>query len=229
MIQWDKKRSISSPRPGQPAWQMAPILVNPCQKGNPLLEDISKVTWKFGLDNMLCDYEVGHRTGVFYLSMRYHSRFPNYIYDRVKAAGQKYKLLVVLLVVDQEHRHERVVRELTSFSVSGNFTLLLAWSNDEAARYLESFKTMEGKSANSIKPKVGSLHADHVASVLTTIRSVNRSDAATLVDSFGSLSAVLLAKPGQLKQCPGLGPQKVSQISSVVSTCFDPVRFKGNS
>jgi hypothetical protein len=40
-------------------------------------------------------------------------------------------------------------------SVSLDFTLILAWSSEEAGRYLETFKSYENKSADLISEKVG--------------------------------------------------------------------------
>lgn len=43
------------------------------------------------------------------------------------------------------------------------FTVVLAWSNEEAARYLETFKAFEYKTADAIKPRTGDSALDRVS------------------------------------------------------------------
>ncbi|MES1902485.1 MAG: ssDNA endonuclease and repair protein rad10, partial [Paramarteilia canceri] len=43
------------------------ILVNKCQKGNPLLEKLQNVSWQFD-DDLSVDYELGPTCGALFLS-----------------------------------------------------------------------------------------------------------------------------------------------------------------
>uniref|UniRef100_A0A8C3PH48 Uncharacterized protein n=1 Tax=Calidris pygmaea TaxID=425635 RepID=A0A8C3PH48_9CHAR len=45
---------------------------------------------------------------------------------------------------------------------------------------------------------------------LTSVKSVNKTDALSLLTTFGSLAAVVAASREDLSLCPGVGPQKVS-------------------
>lgn len=69
---------------------------------------------------------------------------------------------------------------------------MLAFSIEEAARYLETFKVYENKPASSIMEKVGEDYMAKFVDVLTSIRSVNKTDAGTLACNFGSLKALVL-------------------------------------
>ncbi|GLG95405.1 DNA excision repair protein ERCC-1 [Gryllus bimaculatus] len=57
-------------------------------------------------------------------------------------------------------------------------------------------------------------------SALTTIRSINRTDAATLLSSFGSLKKILSTSQDVLSLCPGVGPKKASQLYKVLHQPF---------
>jgi len=57
-------------------------------------------------------------------------------------------------------------------------------------------------------------------SALTTIRSINRTDATTLLTTFGSLEKILRATPEMLGLCPGLGPQKANRLHKVLHQPF---------
>lgn len=87
-------------------------------------------------------------------SLRYHKLHPNYIYERLKELGKQYSLRLLLVLVDTGD-HAKALRELTRVSVVLEFTVVLAWSNEEAARYLETFKAFEHKTADAIRPRTG--------------------------------------------------------------------------
>ncbi len=50
--------------------------------------------------------------------------------------------------------------------------------------------------------------------LLTSVRGVNKTDAATLVANFGSVGGVVRASLEELQQCPGIGGLKVSACSN---------------
>ena len=58
----------------------------------------------------------------------------------------------MLALVDvKEPRH--CIKELEKISIYSNLSLVLCWSNEEVARYLETFKAYEFKSAETIMEK----------------------------------------------------------------------------
>lgn len=118
-----------------------------------MLNFIKNVPWEM-TDTLVPDYEVGKTTGVLFLSLRYHKLHPNYIYERFKLLGKLYKLRLLLVLVDTPD-YAKGIRELTRVSVVMDFCLLLSWSNEEAGRYLETFKAFEHKTPDAIKARTG--------------------------------------------------------------------------
>ena len=97
------------------------IIINPCQRLNPIVECIRNVPKEFG--DILPDYQVGKTTGVLFLrcplhlpfssippakrilhfrdhSLRYHRLHPEYIHQRIERLGQSYNLRILLLMCD---------------------------------------------------------------------------------------------------------------------------------
>lgn len=74
-----------------------------------------------------------------------------------------------------------------------NGMIVLAWSEQEAARYLETFKVFEGKDASSIQKRGEQNFTDQMANLLSSVRSVNKTDSAHLLSQFGSLKALVSA------------------------------------
>ena len=75
------------------------ILVNPKQRGNPLLKAINNIPWEFD-DSIVPDYVVGKTACVLFLSIRYHTLKPDYINDRLKQLGKMFELRILLVHVD---------------------------------------------------------------------------------------------------------------------------------
>jgi len=100
--------------------------------------------------------------------------------------------------VDIEDNHTDPLRELTKTSLVNDYTVILAWSAAEAGRYLETFKAFENASSNLYLPKTYSStnsrikqhqatdYPTRLIETLTTIRSVNKNDAVSLVTNVPS-------------------------------------------
>lgn len=55
---------------------------------------------------------------------------------------------------------------------------------------------------------------------LTTVRSVNKTDAMTLMSTFGTISGLLKATPNALSLCPGFGMQKAQRLHKALHESF---------
>ncbi|KAF7721264.1 Excision repair cross-complementation group 1 [Apophysomyces ossiformis] len=194
------------------------ILVHARQQKNPMLEHVHNVPWEFD-DTIRCDYVVGQTTGVIYLSLKYHRLYPDYIYGRMAELTRMYVLKVLLVYVDIENYHD-AIRELNRAAVTHECTLMLAWSHEEAARYLETYKVFENKPADLIRERVVDDYHANMTTCLTNIRSVNKTDVLTLLSTFGSFKGTVQATAGQLAMCPGFGEQKVRRLQQAFSQPF---------
>lgn len=96
------------------------VLVNPKQRGNPILKSITNVPWEFD-DSIIPDYVVGVTTGILFLSLRYHQLNPDYIHNRLKELGKRFELRVLLVQVDTKVSWN----ERRNFNNICNFTLFI--------------------------------------------------------------------------------------------------------
>ncbi|MBN3276715.1 ERCC1 protein, partial [Polyodon spathula] len=157
------------------------ILVSPRQRGNPLLKFVRNVPWEFG--DVTPDYVLGQTTCALFLSLRYHSLNPNYIHDRLKQLGKTFSLRVLLAQVDVKDPHH-CVKDLARICIMADCTLILAWSPEEAGRYLETYKSYEKKPADLLKERVEQDFLSRVTDCLTAVKSVNKTDTLTLLATF---------------------------------------------
>ncbi|KAM6427674.1 DNA excision repair protein ERCC-1 isoform 2-T2 [Liasis olivaceus] len=159
------------------------IIVSPRQRGNPILKFVRNVPWEFG--EVVPDYVLGQSTCALFLSLRYHNLNPSYIHERLRNLGKTYLLRVLLLQVDVKDPHQ-AVKELAKICILADCTLILAWSPEEAGRYLETYKAYEQKPADLLKEKVEQDYLSRVTDCLTSVKSVNRTDALSLLSTFGA-------------------------------------------
>ncbi|PCH43674.1 DNA repair protein rad10 [Wolfiporia cocos MD-104 SS10] len=212
------------------------IIVNPCQRGNPILECIRNVGKEFG--DIVADYQVGRTTGVLFLrqvcrfmqvlmdagihchvSLRYHRLHPEYIYQRIERLGHSYNLRVLLLMCDVSE-HQDPIKELTKVCLINNITIMVAWNAEEAGYYLSTYKQFEHKPPDMIKERVDKDYHSMLRTALTSISKVNKTDVETLRTSFGSFTDIARATSDQLQNLPGFGQVKAKRIRDAFERPF---------
>lgn len=210
---------VEQPKPQALPSRTAPsaILVSARQKGNPILNHVKLVPWEYA--DIPADYVLGSTTCALFLSLKYHRLHPEYIYSRVRLLAGKYNLRILLIMVDIPD-HEDSLKELSKTSIVNNLTLILCWSAPEAAHYLELFKSSENAPPTAIRSQQAQSYRESLVEFVTAPRSINRSDAASLISTFGSLQAAINAQPEQISSVPGWGEKKVRQWCSAVREDF---------
>ena len=216
--------SVKTPKVVQPTPQALPnraapssILVSTRQKGNPILNSVRQLPWEYS--DIPADFILGATTCALFLSLKYHRLHPEYIYNRIRNLGHKYNLRILLTMVDIQN-HEEPLKELSKTSMVNDLTLILCWSAQEAGRYLELFKSYEHASPSSIKAHQSTSYKDRLVDFVTFPRSINSTDATSLISAFGSIRAAVNARPEEIGMIPGWGEKKVERWCSTVNEPF---------
>ena len=194
------------------------IRVSEKQRGNPVLKHVRKVPWEFE-EGLVADYILGSSCVALYLSVRYHTLQPEYIHERIKLLGKGHRLRVLLVQVDVKDP-QHVLSQLMRIAILSELTLMLAWNIEEAAAILETYKLFETKPPDMIMEKSGSEPHEKIVEALTSVKSVNRTDAVTLLGTFKTLSNIISASADDLALCPGFGPNKAQKLHKVFSENF---------
>ena len=210
---------IQQPKPQALPNRAAPssIIVSTRQKGNPSLNYIKSLPWEYG--DIPADYVLGATTCALFLSLKYHRLHPEYIYSRIRALGHKYNLRLLLTMVDITN-HEESLKELSKTSLINNLTLILCWSAQEAGRYLELYKSYEHASPTSIRAHQATSYSEKLVEFITVPRSINKTDALSLVSAFGSIRAAVNARPEEIGEITGWGEKKVQRWVGTVRENF---------
>jgi DNA excision repair protein ERCC-1 len=89
-----------------------------------------------------------------FLSLKFHRLKPQYIHQRIAALQRAFRLFVLCHCdVDDP---VNPLADVTQACIDLNCTLLVAFSDVEAARYLELLKVYENKGLDALKPRVDS-------------------------------------------------------------------------
>ncbi|XP_049869651.1 DNA excision repair protein ERCC-1 [Pectinophora gossypiella] len=193
------------------------VLVNQKQRGNPVLKFITSVPWEY--DDVIPDYEIGKTIGILFISVRYHNMNPDYINNRLKELGKKYELRVLLVQIDLKDPHIPL-KSLTRICLLTDMTLMLAWSPEEAAKVIENYKIYENKPPDRIMERIENDPHQKIINALTSVRSVNKTDAMTLVTTFGTLENIIRASESRLAECPGFGLTKAKKLYTALHQPF---------
>jgi DNA excision repair protein ERCC-1 len=185
------------------------LYVSTRQRGNSLLRHIRNVPWAYS--QMVPDYVWSATRCALFLSFKYHGLHPNYIRSRIGELGSDFVCRVLLVLVDVQDC-ANLLLQLNALAVRHGLTLLLAWSDEEAARYLETFKAMDGKDASLIQRQLKSTFCEQAIDVLTECGGVNKTDAGQLLSQFGTLRSLVVASQDELGLVVGMGPVKVQRL-----------------
>lgn len=212
-------KKVVQPKPQALPQRQGPssILVSPRQKGNPVLNNIKSMPWEYS--DIPADFVIGATSCALFLSLKYHRLHPEYIYSRIKALGGKYNLRILLTMVDIPN-HEEPLIELSKTSLINNVTVILTWSAQEAGRYLELYKSYEFAAPTSIKAHHSTTYSDQLVDFVTVPRSINKTDAVSLVSNFGSIRTAINARPEEIALVAGWGEKKVQRWCQVVREPF---------
>ncbi|OXH30245.1 DNA excision repair protein ERCC-1 [Cryptococcus neoformans] len=201
----------------RPAASKNSIIYNAVQRRNPVLSAIRNVGIEVG--DIVADYQVGAHNGVLFLSLKYHRLHPEYIHQRIEKLKNMYNFRVILVLCDVNEHHQSL-RELTKIAIINEFTIFVAWSNEEVAQYLVTFKQFEHKSADTLKERVQQTYHDQLAHVLTSGKKVNKTDADNLAAEFGSFEAISRKSAKSLSNVKGLGATKVTSLIDAFTKPF---------
>jgi DNA excision repair protein ERCC-1 len=119
--------------------------------------------------------------------------------------------------------HEETLKELSKTSLINNVTVILCWSAAEGGRYLELFKTYENAAPTSIKQHQSTTYSDRLVDFVTAPRSINKTDAVSLVSQFGTIRTAVNARHEEVSTIAGWGEKKVQQWCNSVQ---EPFRIK---
>lgn len=120
------------------------VLVNTTQRENPLLDYLKNTSWRFvsstssTTSKPAYDYLVRNRS-VLFLTLSYHKLYADYISRRMLRLRQNNDNILIFVIDGKEKAGgtEEAVNEITRLCMFNGFTLLVGFSFEQAAKYIE--------------------------------------------------------------------------------------------
>lgn len=144
-------------------------------------------------------------------SLMYHRAKPYYIHERIQKLGRSFDLRV-LLVMNDVHDSQTDIRDLSRMALINDLTIVMAWTNEEAANYIEMYKLFEKKPPDAIRGRPRVEYAQQIEMLLTSVDKVNKTDVVTLTSHLGSLDSIVRTPADTLACLTGFGPAKVRNL-----------------
>ena len=203
------------------------LKVRKSQEGNPLLSHISRAKLEWCPSNELLADFVTKGVGILFLQVSWHRKNPVYIKHQMHGMKNMFKLRVLLLHYNEQESDlgssaSMVLEEMNSLCLTLDFTLVVAMTVQECARYLEYFLEFEGTSDTSIKGQYEREFQPRVAQLLTSVRKVTKADAKTLMNDFTCLKNVVTSNSEELSICQGVGALKAKRMVAAFQAPFLP-------
>ena len=174
------------------------------------------------------------RIPILFISLHFHSKFREYLGHRIEhiykiASPSVPPIQVVLVDVEDQGSMETLLEEITMICVLNGIRMLLAWSNDEAARIMEILHVFgPDRAADIARGNIstaftGSGNRDQwlaqAKEALCTVQGgVGPKDAMQLLNHFGSMRALLNASREEFSAVPSIGTKKSNHLQNVFST-----------
>lgn len=109
--------------------------------------------------------------GILYLSLKYFNYRPKYIETRVSEIPRNsFRVLILLVLVDQSNA-DIAARNLSILCTKLDLSLVMAFNQNEAAKYLETLKIFAKKGPEILKPTFE--ESERISKFLSVSKSVN--------------------------------------------------------
>ncbi|CDW73179.1 dna excision repair protein ercc-1-like [Stylonychia lemnae] len=197
------------------------VKVNKKQETNPLLKH-SRFQYNIIDDpQMVDDYDINDKVSVLFLQLKYHIAYPLYIKQRFEDVYRmrKNRNKILLLLNDDKDEHN-MINSLMMDCFKFEITLIMCWSFEEAAQYIQTFKSYENKTQTMLEGKQynqGTTHFEQAVEQVSSMRRVNKTDAKNLLSNYGSIEAIIMAPNyDEFLNIDGIGQNKIDAITQ----CF---------
>ncbi|KAI6202856.1 Cytosolic Fe-S cluster assembly factor NUBP1-like protein [Aphelenchoides besseyi] len=206
------------------------LIVNKRQDGNPVLKYVRNVAYEWSTD-IRPDFVCFRTCGLLYLTLKWHKLHPAYLETRVNDLNN-YELKVLLILVNVDDP-SFLLRDLNILCYRSAWTMIVSYSVEEAAEYIENLKLAENRNPSTVIQKLQDFREnrnqpkreptereknrkkfEQAVKFLSSIRAVSNSDAKRLLGAFGSIVAISKMTSDQLAQCPGTGSETAGKVSA---------------
>ncbi|EKX74171.1 DNA repair protein rad10, putative [Theileria equi strain WA] len=194
------------------------LIISPRQRRNPLVKCFRNIT--FVESDIPADFMISPEISVLFLSLKYHRLHSNYIIERIKSIRQhKIPNLFILCQVDIAE-FANILNQLTVHTFTYGYKILLSWNCHESAAVIEILKLNYYKGIEILNKKETKTHFETVCDMISSVRSINSSDASLICRKFKTLKEIVHLGEDEIYSIPGCGEKKVKALTAAFKNSF---------
>lgn len=123
------------------------LIVSKRQENNPLLKYVRNIAYEWS-ENLRADFLCGAGCGVLYLTLKWHKLHPAYLETRCNDLNAF--TVKILLVLSNVEEPSFLLRDLNIACYRWKWTMIVAYSVEEAGEYIENLKLAENRNPATI-------------------------------------------------------------------------------
>ena len=162
--------------------------------------------------NIAPDFLVSPKIAIVFSSIDSYRRDPKDLTQRIELTVKGHYSVRILLFLLDSSGCESALKELHTLAFRHNFSLIVSPGLVDCARIIQLAYGQQNSGTDMIEGLRERNPKDRLVGILTQVPLVNKSDAETLIRTFGSLSAILLASKEALLDCSGIGERKCDSL-----------------
>jgi DNA excision repair protein ERCC-1 len=191
-----------------------PLSISRRQQGNPMiptLESNAEVTF---LDSSVADFTIGKDLAVLFLTLKYHRQHPDYLSERLIEFRGSFSVRLLLFLVNDENP-DRIISRMTSVMFANNMNLILAFTYEEAARWLLTLYNTQDSGVYDLR----ATNETQLETATDTFHAINLSkrEAEGLLKGFPTVADVLLAPREEIARAGVISEQKTDTLLTVIT------------
>jgi DNA excision repair protein ERCC-1 len=191
-----------------------PLTISRRQQGNPMIPVLESGAEVVFADSSVADYTIGKDLAVLFLTLKYHRQHPDYLGERLRDFRGSFPVRLLLFLVNDENP-DRVISRLTSVAMANNMNLILAFTYEEAARWLLTLYNTQDAGVDDLRA-MNESHTETATEALHAI-GLSRREAEAMLRAFPTVAELLLAPRDALVKAAAVSEKKVDLLIEMIT------------
>jgi DNA excision repair protein ERCC-1 len=191
-----------------------PLMISRRQQGNPMIPVLESGAEVVFADSSAADYTIGKDLAVLFLTLKYHRQHPDYLGERLRDFRGGFPVRLLLFLVNDENP-DRVISRLTSVVMANNANLVLAFTYEEAARWLLMLYNTQDTGVDDLRA-INESHAETATEALHGL-GFSRREAEAMLRAFPTVAELLLAPREAIAKAAVVSEKKVDLFIEMIT------------
>jgi DNA excision repair protein ERCC-1 len=162
----------------------------------------------------VADFTIGKDLAVLFLTLKYHRQHPDYLSKRLIDFRGSFSVRLLLFLVNDENP-DRIVSRMTSVMFANNMNLILAFTYEEAARWLLTLYNTQDSGLDDLR----AMNETQLETATDAFHAIGLSkrEAEGLLKGFPTVADVLLAPREEIARVGAVSERKIDTLLTMIT------------